>query len=198
LKRLTTTFLRGLVTLLPIAITLYVLVWLATTSETLLGKLFRLLLPDSLYHPGLGLVAGLLLVLAVGLLMELYIARRLWAQIEKLVLRIPAVKTLYGAVKDFGAFLSQSSAQRTRGQVVKVKVAQGMHVIGFVTREDFRDLPAGLAGEDSFAVYLPMSYQLGGYTVFVARALVEPVEMEVEAALRLAVTAGMSTHSAGE
>jgi uncharacterized membrane protein len=196
LKRLTTTFLRGLVTLLPIAITLYVLVWLATTSETLLGKLFRLLLPDSLYHPGLGLVAGLLLVLAVGLLMELYIARRLWAQIEKLVLRIPAVKTLYGAAKDFGAFLSQSSAQRTRGQVVKV--AQGMHVIGSVTREDFRDFPAGLAGEDSFAVYLPMSYQLGGYTVFVARALVEPVEMEVEAALRLAVTAGMSTHSAGE
>jgi uncharacterized membrane protein len=196
LKRLTTTFLRGLVTLLPIAITIYVLVWLATTSETLLGKLFKLVLPDTLYHPGLGLVAAMLLVLAVGLLMELYIARRLWAQIERLVLRVPAVKTLYGAVKDFGAFLSRSSAGRTRGQVVKVTVAEGMQVIGFVTREDFSDLPPGLAAKDTVAVYLPMSYQIGGYTVLVARALVEPVEMDVESALRLAVTAGMSAHTA--
>jgi uncharacterized membrane protein len=195
LKRLTATFLRGLVTLLPIAVTVYVLVWLATATESALGRLFRLVLPDSLYHPGLGVVAGVALVLAVGWIMELYIARRLWAQIERLVLRVPAVKTLYGAIRDFGSFISESSKQRSMGQVVRVKVADQAHVIGFVTREDFRDLPPSLGGAETVAVYLPMSYQIGGYTVFLPRRLVEPVDMNVEDALRFAVTAGMSTHA---
>jgi uncharacterized membrane protein len=195
LKRLTATFLRGLATLLPIAVTLYVLVWLATATESALGRLFRLVLPDSLYHPGLGVVAGVALVLAVGWIMELYIARRLWAQIERLVLRVPAVKTLYGAIRDFGSFISESSKQRSMGQVVRVKVADQAHVIGFVTREDFRDLPPSLGGAETVAVYLPMSYQIGGYTVFLPRRRVEPVDMNVEDALRFAVTAGMSTHA---
>jgi uncharacterized membrane protein len=195
LKRLTATFLRGLVTLLPIAITVYVLVWLVTRAESLLGRMFRFVLPDWLYHPGLGVVAGVLLVLGVGLVMELYVARRLWAQVERLVQRIPAVKTLYGAVKDFGSFISESSRHRTMGQVVRVKVADEAHVIGFVTREKFDDLPLGLGGPDLIAVYLPMSYQIGGYTVFLPRRLVEPVDMNVEDALRFAVTAGMSTHA---
>jgi uncharacterized membrane protein len=195
LKRLTATFLRGLVTLLPIAITVYVLVWLVTRTEALLARMFRFVLPDWLYHPGLGVLAGVLLVLAVGLVMELYVARRLWAKIEQLVQRIPAVKTLYGAVKDFGSFISESSRQRTMGQVVRVKVAEHAHVIGFVTREKFDDLPPGFGDPDLIAVYLPMSYQIGGYTVFLPRRLVEPVDMNVEDALRFAVTAGMSTHA---
>jgi uncharacterized membrane protein len=78
------------------------------------------------------------------------------------------------------------------GQVVRVRVADHMHLIGFVTREDFTTLPAGLGGADVIAVYLPMSYQVGGYTVLLPRRLVEPVDMSVEDALRFAVTAGMS------
>jgi uncharacterized membrane protein len=152
-------------------------------------------LPDWLYHPGLGVVAGVLLVLAVGLVMELYIARRLWAQIERLVQGIPAVKTLYGAVKDFGSFISESSRQRTMGQVVRVKVADEAHVIGFVTRTKFDDLPAGLGGPDLIAVYLPMSYQIGGYTVFVPKSACTPVEMSREEAMKFILTAGLKSAS---
>jgi uncharacterized membrane protein len=126
-------------------------------------------------------------------MMELYMARRLWAELEKLVLRVPVVKTLYGAVRDFGRFISESSKQRSMGQVVRVKVTDQAHVIGFVTREDFSDLPPQLAGSGVVAVYLPMSYQIGGYTLFLPRSQVEPIDMDVEDALRFAVTAGMST-----
>jgi uncharacterized membrane protein len=65
-------------------------------------------------------------------------------------------------------------------------------VLGFVTREDFGTMPVGLGGPDVVAVYLPMSYQIGGYTVLLPRRLVEPVDMSVEDALRFTVTAGMS------
>ena len=66
-----------------------------------------------------------------------------------------------------------------------------MKLLGFVTREDFSDLPAGLAGEGVVAVYLPMSYQIGGYTVMLPRSAIEPVNMSMQDAMKFAVTGGM-------
>jgi uncharacterized membrane protein len=192
LKHITATFLRGLATVLPIVLTVYVLYWLAISAEALLGRPLRLLLPAGWYWPGLGIVAGALLVFVAGLAMELYVARRLLGMLERLVLQVPVVKTVYSAIKDFAGFVSESSRGKGMGQVVRVRVAENMHLVGFVTREDFRGAPGGVAEADTIAVYLPMSYQIGGYTVLLPRRLVEPVDMSVEDALRFAVTAGMS------
>jgi uncharacterized membrane protein len=192
LKHITATFLRGLVTLLPIILTVYILYWLAVSAEAMLGRPLKVLLPDWMYRPGLGLLAGVVLVFVVGLVMEVYAARRLLAMLERALLRVPVVKSVYGAIRDFAGFISESSKQRSTGQVVRVRVADDMHVVGFVTREEFAGMPAGLADADSIAVYLPMSYQIGGYTVLLPRRLVEPINMSVEDALRFAVTAGMS------
>jgi uncharacterized membrane protein len=191
-KHVTATFLRGLAAVLPLVLTVYVLYWLAITAEALLGRPLRLLLPEGWYWPGLGIVAGALLVFAAGLAMELYVARRLLALLEQQVLRVPGVKTVYAAIKDFAGFVSESSRGKGMGQVVRVRIAPEMHVVGFVTREDFKDLPWRMSDSETIAVYLPMSYQIGGYTVLLPRRLVEPVDMSVEDALRFAVTAGMS------
>jgi uncharacterized membrane protein len=191
-KHLTATFLRGLAAVLPLVLTAYVLYWLAVSAEALLGRPLRLLLPEGWYWPGLGIAAGALLVLAAGLAMELYVARRLLALLEQMVLRVPGVKTVYAAIKDFAGFASESSRGKGMGQVVRVCLAPDMHVIGFVTREDFTEAPWGMSDGDTIAVYLPMSYQIGGYTVLLPRRMVEPVDMSVEDALRFAVTAGMS------
>jgi uncharacterized membrane protein len=158
----------------------------------LLGRPLRLLLPAGWYWPGLGIAAAAALVFMVGLAMEVYVARRVLGMLERLVLQVPLVKTVYAAIKDFAGFVSESSRDKGMGQVVRVRFAENMHLIGFVTREDFRDAPLGLAQADTVAVYLPMSYQIGGYTVLLPRRLVEPVDMSVEDALRFAVTAGMS------
>ena len=197
MKHVTATFLRGLVTILPILLTVYIVWWLGTTAESLLGKPLKALLPPWIYHPGLGVAAGVALVLAVGLVMELYIARRIWSGLERVVLHIPVIKTVYGALKDFAGFISESSKQSSMGQVVRVTVAPQMHLLGFVTRQDFAGLPAGIADQDTVAVYLPMSYQIGGYTLFLPRALVQPLDMSVEEALRFTLTAGMSLSARG-
>ena len=196
MKHFTATFLRGLATILPIALTVYILYWLGVTAESILGRPLKALLPDSFYHPGLGIGVGVLLVFLVGLAMEVYVARKLWTLLERGVQRVPVVKTLYGAIKDFADFISSSSKGHAMGQVVRVKIAPDMHLIGFVTRQDFSSLPAGIAVDDTVAVYLPMSYQIGGYTVLLPRAQVEPVAMSVEDALRFTVTAGMSHKAA--
>lgn len=192
MKHLTATFLRGLVTVLPVVLTLYILYWFAVTAERVMGGPLRWALPDWLYRPGLGIVMGVVLVFIVGLVMELYVARRLVTMGEQLLLRIPVVKTVYGAIKDFAGFISKSSKEKSMSQVVRVRIDAGMYVLGFVTRDDFAGLPPELGGPGMVAVYLPMSYQIGGYTVILPRERIEPIPMSSEEALRFAVTAGMS------
>ncbi len=193
MKHLTTTFLRGLAALVPIVLTIYLLYWLATTSEEVLGKLFKLILPDALYRPGLGLAAGVVITFLMGLAMRLYVGRAVLRILERAVLSIPGVKTIYGGIKDFAGFMAQSSQQKTAGRVVRVRIAENVEVLGFVTRTDFSGFPINLAHEGWVAVYLPMSYQIGGYTVLVPKHCIEQIDMDADHALRFVVTAGMST-----
>jgi uncharacterized membrane protein len=64
--------------------------------------------------------------------------------------------------------------------------------IGFVTRDDGGELGLGPATEGTIAVYFPMSYQIGGYTLLLPRDRVEPLDIPIETAMRLVLTGGMS------
>ena len=66
-----------------------------------------------------------------------------------------------------------------------------MRLLGFLTRSDFSDMAKGVGNEDEMAVYLPMSYQVGGYTVLIPRKRVTPVPMSREEAMRFVLTAGL-------
>jgi uncharacterized membrane protein len=70
-------------------------------------------------------------------------------------------------------------------------------VMGFVTRETFDDLPLDPQADDPVAVYLPMSYQIGGYTLYLPRSALTPVELPFEDAMRLAVTGGVTRNRSG-
>ena len=65
-------------------------------------------------------------------------------------------------------------------------------LIGFITRDEFGELPPGIRDDDTLAVYFPMSYQIGGFTMMVPRLAVQPIDMSIEQAMRFVVTAGMS------
>ena len=65
--------------------------------------------------------------------------------------------------------------------------------VGLVTRSDFSDLPPGIGEEGEIAVYLPMSYQIGGFTVIVPRSAVRKVDISTHRAMGFIVTGGMST-----
>ncbi len=196
MKNITRTFLTGLVTVVPVVATFYLLFWLAVTAESLLGGTLRFLVPGLRYWPGLGVALGIMLVFLVGLLMRMWVVRKTFSWAEALLFRLPLVKSIYGALRDFFSFVSQP---REKGleQVVAVKVGDAMRVIGFVTRRDLTGLPKGISDDGSIAVYMPMSYQIGGYTVLVPRSAVQPVDMSLEEAMRFALTAGVSTVSRG-
>ena len=190
-RRLARTFLSGLAVVLPIVVTIAVLAWLVNATEATLGAIVRLFLPEDLYQPGFGLLVSLALVFAVGVLMEAVYFRRLMQWFEELLNRIPLVKTVYSAVRDLMSLFSKSGS-RTFSRVVMVKFpGTEAGLIGFVTIEDFAGLPLQPAPE-TVAVYLLMSYTIGGYTAFLPRAWLTPLDMTLEEAMRFVVTAGMS------
>jgi len=190
MKFLAKLFLRGLAAILPMALTGYLVWWAVATGERLLhGIVVPHLFSEDRYWPGMGFVLSVALVMVTGLLMYSFVVRKIWGRIVALLERIPVVKSIYGMVVDV-VRLFGSAEERPFRKVVLVRLADGIEQIGFLTREDFVDLPD--IGERKIAVYLPMSYQLGGFTVVVPREQVREIAMKVEDALRFCVTAGVA------
>lgn len=190
MRELRNVLLRGLVTVLPVMVTLYLLWWLAAAGEALFGTTLRALLPAGWYVPGVGLMGLLVLVFLVGLMTEAWLVGSLVRMTEQALERIPVVKTVFGGVRDLAAFVTGGGQERLT-RTVHVAVTPDIGLIGFVTRDDADGLlPAGRdAGH--VTVYLPMSYQVGGFTVLVPRDRLTPLDMPAPEALRLILTAGV-------
>lgn len=194
-RRLTGTFLSGLFVLLPIMVTLAIVMWIIGIAEGVLGGFIKVLLPGNAYLPGMGLIVSLVLILVVGLLTQAIFFRELILWLEDQLERIPLIKTVYSAVKDMTGFFSRAGGNAKRfGQVVLVQIPNvPIRMLGFVTLEDLNGVGLAAApGEESVAVYLPMSYQIGGYTVLLPRSYLTPVDMGMEEAMRFLITAGLS------
>ncbi len=190
--QLTRTFLTGLIAVLPITVTLALVLWLIGAAETFLGGFIQVILPNGAYRPGMGLLVSLLLIFGVGLMMQAVFFRQLVQWLEEQLERVPMIKTVYSAVRDLTGFLSKQSDQRKMDQVVLVQLPNlPIRMLGFVTLDDLSVLNVDSA-EQCVAVYLPMSYQIGGYTVMLPRKYLSPVNMKMEDAMRFLITAGLS------
>jgi uncharacterized membrane protein len=190
-------FLQGLAVTIPVTFTLAIAWWMAASAERLLGGMLVRILPEGWYIPGLGLVSAMALILLVGLLSHVIIFQRLFEWGESVVARLPLIKTIYSALKDFFGYFSPG-AQQSFSKVVMVRLpGHEFEALGFVTRETFDDLPLDPQADDPVAVYLPMSYQIGGYTLYLPRSALTPVELPFEDAMRLAVTGGVTRNRSG-
>lgn len=189
MRKIWNTMLKGLVALLPVGLTVYLVYWLAVATEQLFSRVLKLLIPDSAYWPGLGLIAGLVVLYLAGLAVNAYVVRRALRLSDELFARIPVVKTIYVAIRDFMTFFPSAGKGSDLKRVVLVPFGPGK-AIGFVTAES--SVALGVAeGDDLVAVYLPMSYMIGGYTVFLPRESIEPTSLSVEAGMRLALMGGV-------
>lgn len=194
MRRLWNTFLKGLVAVLPVALTIYLVFWLGKTAESILAGPLRLILPSGHYWPGLGLLVAFLLVLLAGVLVDAYVVRRFIRFGESLLARIPIVKTIFGALKDFTRFLPAGGKARDLKRVVMWRMG-GARLIGFVTEEQISERLLREAADDFVAVYFPMSYQIGGYTLYLPKTELEETNLTVEEAMRLVLIGGVTSHA---
>ncbi len=188
--------LKGSLVVLPIVITAWItwsaLKWLNGMGLTALQWLHL----DFLTFPGSGLIVMAGLLLLVGLLLKFSFIDWFYHRIEKILLRFPLVKTLYGAVKDLAGMFDNNQNKNQQVALVDMQ-AQGMGMmIGIITAESLPDkVTDGMdqtKHESLLTVYLPMSYMVGGYTVFIPEHKVKRLDWSFEEAMRFALTAGVS------
>ncbi len=181
---------------LPIVITAWItwsaLKWLNGMGLTALQWLHL----DFLTFPGSGLIVMAGLLLLVGLLLKFSFIDWFYHRIEKILLRFPLIKTLYGAVKDLAGMFDNNQNKNQQVALVDMQ-AQGMGMmIGIITADNLpKKVVDGMdeaEHETLLTVYLPMSYMVGGYTVFIPEHKVKRLDWSFEEAMRFALTAGVS------
>jgi uncharacterized membrane protein len=189
LKTIGSILLKGLVTILPIGLTVYFVYWLGVTTESVLSKPIKLAVGEAHYFPGLGLITGFVLLFAIGLAVNAFLVRRVLGFGEELLLRVPVVKTVYSAIRDMTRLVNTEKKKGDLDRVVTLDFGFGK-LIGFVTQEHANTLGIG-GGDDLVAVYLPMSYQIGGYTIYIPRSRLVETDLTVEQAMRIVLTGGV-------
>lgn len=177
---------KGLIALAPLVITFTLLRWIYNLLESLFGSLLEHIVGKQWYFPGLGILMALMMIVLVGYLLDYLLIQKIYNFGERILVRIPLVKTLYSAIRQFMTFFK--SDDQKMGQAVRVKMGEH-HLLGVMTRKDLAQ--SQLAKSQEVAVFFPMSYQMGGYTMLVNKSQVEILPMNVEDVLKFAVSAGV-------
>jgi uncharacterized membrane protein len=187
MKHINQIFFKGLIVVLPITLTFYLLVWASYKIESLFGSTIEWLVGQRLYIPGLGIVVSVLFIFLVGLLVNNYITGRFFKWLSEALEKVPLIKVIYNPLKDLMALIPGRSSEKNRPQrVVLVPLEPlGLNALGLVTREELDELP----GSGLISVYIPLSYMLGGFTVLIEKEKVKKVDIPVEQALKLSLTA---------
>lgn len=196
MKKITDIFFRGLFTLLPIIITFYVLYSGILILENILGQFLKTQLGDS-YIPGLGFIVAIFVIFLFGLLITNFITKSVWVHLEKRLTKVPLIKAVYSPLKDLMGLFSNKGKKDLKS-VVSVEVSEGVNLIGLVTRDQFTDIPEmknSLNTDELIAVFIPLSYALGGYTVLVKKNKITKIDIPVEKALSLAITGWVKAHA---
>lgn len=181
-------FLKGLIAILPIAVTLYIVYWLGSLAEAILGGIIKSIVGQEYYIPGTGLVGGLIIITATGYFIQLWLFRNIYDLLDKLLKKIPGVSTIYVSILSMTTFLD-SSKKKGFSRVVLVQY-QGMMVFGLVTREDLRGLLPDDLAKDKVMVYIPFGLQVAGGLLIVSKEELIQTDVSVEAILKLGLTAG--------
>ncbi|HVG23116.1 MAG TPA: DUF502 domain-containing protein [Thermoanaerobaculia bacterium] len=169
-------FLRGLIIVVPIAVTLYLLVQAFLALDALLR------LPT----PGLGIVVLLAATVLIGAIAGNFLGRRIFGLTEKLFTKAPIVRIVYAAIKDLlEAFVGN---KRRFDRPVTISVTPDVRTFGFITQDDLAAL--GLPGD--VAVYVPFSYTWDGCLLVVARERVRPLDADSASIMALVVSGGVS------
>ena len=186
------TFFTGLLILVPLGITVWVLNLVVTTLDQTL-----LLLPPSVRTqapfniPGMGVILTLLIILAVGILARNFIGRRLVLWWEALLARIPVVSAIYSSVKQVSDTLLSPSGQAFRKPVLVEFPRAGSWSVGFVVGSPGEALQGPLTGEFA-SVYVPTAPNpTSGYVLIVPVDQVVDLDISVDEALKFVVSMGV-------
>jgi|MudIll2142460700_1097286.scaffolds.fasta_scaffold36595_4 uncharacterized membrane protein len=184
----------GLLVWVPLGITIYVINWLVTTLDQTLLLVPETLRPEHLvgFHiPGLGVLLSFLILFGTGVIAANFFGQRLIQGWERLLGRIPFVKSIYSSVKQVSDTLLSDTGNAFRKALLVEFPRPGCWTIAFLTGTPADAVADHLPG-DYVSVYVPTTPNpTGGYFVMVPRASVRELDMSVDAALKYIISMGV-------
>lgn len=178
MKRIGQYFLQGLLFLIPLFVTLYVIYWIFIKIDTVL----------TLPVPGLGFIVTLVFITFIGFVASNFLTQRIVHLVDRLFARLPLVKMLYTSIRDLvNGFIGEKKSFNRPVQVV-IDRENNLRVLGFATRESLDSI--GI--KDSVAVYLPQSYNFAGNLIIVAKDQVTPMSADPGQVMKLIVSGGVA------
>jgi uncharacterized membrane protein len=192
MKKLIKYFLKGLVIFVPMALTVFLLIWAFTSLDAVFRDFLSKYSPGlPKYFPGMGILLTFLLIFIVGFVASNFLGKRLFALIEKLFTGLPLIKLLYSAVKDMIEAFAGEKKSFDKPVIATIAPGGSVKVVGFVTQESLENL--GLS--DHVAVYLPQSYNFAGNVLLFPKESVKPLNIESSQAMAFIVSGGVSKGS---
>ena len=179
MKKFINYFLQGLLYIVPITVTLYVVYWTFQKIDGIL--LFQ--------FPGLGLIVIILLITLIGFVGSAIITSPINSFFQRLLKRAPLLQTIYSSVKDLmSTFVGKKKGFNTP-VLIKLYENSTIERIGFITNEDLTTL--GIK-EGKILVYLPHSYAFSGQLFVVERSYIKPIDASSAEIMKLIVSGGVT------
>jgi uncharacterized membrane protein len=187
-------FLTGLLVILPIFITVYVIWYLIKAMDTVLKYIPAKYLPETytnIYIPGVGLILVVILILIVGILTRNIAGRTVLQFWDNLVDRIPLARILYSSVKQLlHAFFFQNSDSFQRVALIEYP-RRGIYVLGFITGESRGEIQVK-TNKKVINVFVPTTPNpTSGFYVLVPEEDLMLLDMSVEDAFKLLISGGL-------
>ncbi|NLE64908.1 MAG: DUF502 domain-containing protein [Elusimicrobia bacterium] len=191
--RLKKYFFSGLAVFLPVALTLYVCIWILNFAEGIFGRYLKAFFIQNydFYVWGLGIVVLVSLVLLIGFIVANYFGRSFHLIAERILLRIPVMGTIYPAFKEISKFLLEERPALA-GQVVLIEwPRKGVRTVAFLTNTTDRRISDRI-GTDMINVLVPtVPNPLSGFIAIVPREEVIFLDITIEEALKVVVSGGV-------
>lgn len=178
MKKLTKYFFEGLLVLIPLVATIYVIYIVFTKIDHIFK--FRV--------PGMGFIFTILTITFVGFISSNFLTKKLVGLVDKIFTKLPFVKMIYTSVKDLiGAFVGD---KKSFDKPVLVTLSPGTNIqaVGFITRGSLENI----GHADKVAVYLPQSYNFAGNLLVVPKDQVTPLSADSGDVMAFIVSGGVT------
>ena len=189
-KALLNYLIKGLLIVVPVALSIFIVVSAVTTVDSWLN-INNILGVDpntgaNRNIPGLGLGLVLTIILIAGIFVTNFVTEPMYAWFKRMMSRLPLLNFIFSSIKDLTeAFVGD---EKKFNHPVLVEAEGGMKRIGFLTQNDLTklDLPGDAI------VYFPFSYSFAGQVYVVSKDKIKPLNMSAADAMKLVVSGGVS------
>jgi uncharacterized membrane protein len=183
-------FFKGVLVVVPLGAAIFLIYWIISSVDKALNLSVAFGVNskgEPLYIPGLGILTVLVIILIAGIIVTNFITDPFKAGFNRWIKRIPLLSFFYTSIKDFTEAFVGDEKKFSEPVLVELNDS-GLKQVGFVTHKNLQRIK--LPGE--VAVYLPFSYSFAGQLVIVKSERVTPLDMSASAAMKFAVSGGVS------